>query len=290
VTDQPRYIGVARPPQGIDPGAPRVVVNLTRTAVPPPPPPPSTLPAPPPSTPPAPPAGSIPVVEPAPKPVRAAASHRRRLRRAIVRRWELSVWVAVLGVASALVVILVRTAPLAGLAGPESTSAFLPPAGPSGGPCIFEPCQRPELTGKPTLVRIPTIGVQSSLEDLVLDSQRKLTPPKRYEEAGWWSEGVPPGDVGPSVIAGHVDSEQGPAVFHRLHELQPGDVVEVERGGQVVRFRVYLKEVYPKDAFPTDKVYQPTPDAELRLITCGGTFDSRRLSYRDNVVIYAVIA
>jgi len=145
------------------------------------------------------------------------------------------------------------------------------------------------LTGKPTLVRIPTIGVQSSLEDLVLDRQRQLTPPTKYEEAGWWAEGVFPGDVGPAVIAGHVDSQKGPAVFYRLHELQPGDIVEVERGGQVVRFRVYNKEVYPKDAFPTEKVYQPTPDAELRLITCGGSFDSRRLSYRDNVVIYAAL-
>ena len=91
------------------------------------------------------------------------------------------------------------------------------------------------------------------------------------------------------MIAGHVDSAAGPAVFFRLSELVAGDTVEVLRGGTWVPFRVTGIEQYPKNEFPSERVYRPTPDAELRLITCGGDFDPGRLSYRDNLVVYAVI-
>ena len=99
-----------------------------------------------------------------------------------------------------------------------------------------------------------------------------------------------PGEVGAAVIAGHVDSRKsGPAVFYNLHKLKAGDTVEVDRGGQTVTFAVTEVQTYPKNAFPTDRVYQPTPDAELRLITCGGQFDRNLRSYRDNIVVYAVL-
>jgi LPXTG-site transpeptidase (sortase) family protein len=99
---------------------------------------------------------------------------------------------------------------------------------------------------------------------------------------------VAPGDPGPALIAGHVDSRTGPAVFYRLHQLGAGDVVQVQRGGRWLSFRVVSTEQYAKDEFPTDKVYRPTPGPELRLITCGGEFNHARRSYRDNIVIYAV--
>jgi LPXTG-site transpeptidase (sortase) family protein len=90
-------------------------------------------------------------------------------------------------------------------------------------------------------------------------------------------------------IAGHIDSaKSGAAVFYDLHKLKPGDTVQVDRGGQTVVFSVTDVEQYPNNAFPTAQVYQPTPDAELRLITCGGAFDRRLPSYRDNIVVYAV--
>jgi hypothetical protein len=90
------------------------------------------------------------------------------------------------------------------------------------------------------------------------------------------------------VIAGHVDSTSGPAVFFRLGQLHPGDLVEVERGPDRIRFRVVAVERYPKAGFPTGKVYGPTPDPQLRLITCSGRFDATRHSYLDNTVVYAV--
>jgi len=94
-------------------------------------------------------------------------------------------------------------------------------------------------------------------------------------------------DPGPAVIAGHVDSVAGPGVFFELHSLVPGAEVSVERGGTWIAFRVTDVEEYPKDQFPTDKVYRPTPDPELRVITCGGDFDRAHGRYYDNIVVYA---
>jgi sortase (surface protein transpeptidase) len=86
-----------------------------------------------------------------------------------------------------------------------------------------------------------------------------------------------------------VDSKTGPAVFYRLHELKAGAQVQVQRGPIWLTFDVTAVEKYPKTKFPSAKVYGPTPVAELRLITCGGTFDTAHNSYRDNVVVYAVL-
>jgi sortase (surface protein transpeptidase) len=121
-----------------------------------------------------------------------------------------------------------------------------------------------------------------------VDQAGVLKSPVDYARPGWYAGGIAPGEVGPAVIAGHVDSARGPAVFYRLRDLKPGDVVEVARGDQWVKFRVVASERHPKDQFPTDRVYRPTPVPELRLITCGGTFDRNRRSYEDNIVVYAV--
>ena len=140
----------------------------------------------------------------------------------------------------------------------------------------------------PVRVRIPAIGVDSPLAMLDVDDAGTLVPPADFARAGWFAAGTVPGEVGPSVIAGHVDSRDGPAVFFRLGELAPGNEILVERAdGTTVRFTVSRTDRYPKDAFPTTDIYGPTPRAELRLITCGGDFDYDRRSYRDNVVVFA---
>jgi sortase family protein len=143
------------------------------------------------------------------------------------------------------------------------------------------------LSGAPTRLRIGAIGVDTPLESLHL-ARGALTPPKNFARAGWYADGTAPGDLGPAVMAGHVDSKRGPAVFYRLRELQVGDQIEVVRGGKPVRFTVVSTAWYPKTQFPTEEVYGPTPDRQLRLITCGGVFDHRLRSYKDNLVVYAV--
>jgi hypothetical protein len=161
-------------------------------------------------------------------------------------------------------------------------------AAPVGTP-LPVPSATPENdAGPPDRLRIPAIGVDSPLEPLHLDGHGALTAPS-FPHAGWYADGPAPGDVGPAVIAGHVDSTTGPAVFYRLGELHPGDPVQVRRGDRWLTFRVVDVRGYPKNAFPAADVYGPTPDPQLRLITWSGTFDTTRHSYLDNTVVYAIV-
>jgi len=163
---------------------------------------------------------------------------------------------------------------------------MVPGRGPAG---FVPPAAADDGTGAaPTRLRIPAIHVDTALEVLHLDASGALEVPKEYAHAGWFAEGAVPGEVGPAVIAGHVDSTTGPAVFSLVNRLHPGDVIQVFRHEGWVAFRVVEVGRYPKDAFPTARVYGPTPDPELRLITCSGAFDSRQRSYVDNTVVYAV--
>jgi sortase (surface protein transpeptidase) len=141
---------------------------------------------------------------------------------------------------------------------------------------------------RPTRLSIPSIGVDTALQPLHLLADGSLEPPTQWARAGWYADGVRPGQVGPAVIAGHIDSTSGPAVFFRLHALRPGDAVRVRmRDGRMLRFVVDGVRRYPKSRFPTGAVYGPTPDPQLRLVTCTGAFDAQAGSYLDNLVVSA---
>jgi LPXTG-site transpeptidase (sortase) family protein len=141
----------------------------------------------------------------------------------------------------------------------------------------------------PVALAIPAIGVQTSLVGLGVTATGALQVPSTTSVAGWYTGSPRPGAIGSSVIAGHIDSYAGPGVFFSLSRLRPGDRVYVRRAdGTLAVFRVTVVRSYTKDDFPTLAVYGPTPDAELRLITCGGTFDSATGSYLSNTVVYAV--
>ena len=143
----------------------------------------------------------------------------------------------------------------------------------------------------PVRVEIPAIGVSSPLVRLGRNPDGTMQVPAEFQVAGWFAEGPEPGQLGPAVIAGHVDSRTGPAVFYRLRELRPGDLIRVTRADRrVVRFVVESTASYPKQALPSELVYGSTTAPSLRLITCTGTFDRARRSYRDNLVVSAVIA
>jgi hypothetical protein len=145
----------------------------------------------------------------------------------------------------------------------------------------------------PATLRVAAIGVDSPVDQVGLNPDRTMEVPAEgtpgYDHAAWFRYSVAPGRQGPSVIIGHVDSAaEGPSVFYALGRLRPGDRADVVRAdGATVTFEVTEVAVYPKDAFPTDRVYGPTPGPELRLITCGGSFDRAAGSYRDNTVVYA---
>jgi len=141
----------------------------------------------------------------------------------------------------------------------------------------------------PVALTIPAIGVQTSLVKLGLTAAGALQVPPSTTVAGWYTGSPRPGAIGSAVIAGHIDSYSGPGVFFRLSQLRPGDHVYVRRAdGTLAVFRVTAVRSYAKNQFPTQAVYGATPDAELRLITCGGTFDSQTGSYLGNTVVFAV--
>jgi sortase (surface protein transpeptidase) len=140
----------------------------------------------------------------------------------------------------------------------------------------------------PVKLSIPAIGVRTALETLGRTPQGTLQVPDSTTIAGWYTGSPRPGEIGSSIIAGHIDSTTGPGVFFRLRLLRRGELVYVQRAdGTLVVFRVSAEHMYPKDAFPTEQVYGPVPDAELHLITCGGVFDETTGSYLSNVVVYA---
>ena len=158
-------------------------------------------------------------------------------------------------------------------------------------PSPIGPAVRDAPALRATDVRLPTLGVDSTLVDLDVGTDGVLQPPADPDVAGWYRRGAAPGEQGPAVIAGHVDSQEGPAVFYRLDQLAPGDPVEVARSdGKAFDYRVVSVESHAKAAFPTALVYGPAPGSVLRLITCGGVFDPRSRHYRDNVVVTAVPA
>lgn len=139
----------------------------------------------------------------------------------------------------------------------------------------------------PVRVQIPAIGVDSDLMDLGLEPDGTLEVPPTGFPAGWYTGAPTPGELGPAIIAGHVDW-RGPGVFHDLHRLSPDDQVTVSRAdGSAAVFRVTSVEQYPKDAFPTDEVYGDIDHAGLRLITCGGVLNRQTGSHDDNIVVFA---
>ena len=145
-----------------------------------------------------------------------------------------------------------------------------------------------DVTSPPVLVRLPRIRVSAPIEQLHLGGDGTLTPPRSFTAVGWYADGPAPGDLGPAVLAGHVDTASGPAVFARLRDLGPGDTVQVVRAdGQQLTFVVDRQERVAKNAFPTASVYAPTPLPVLRLITCAGAFDRGTGHYVDNLVVFA---
>ncbi|KOV35374.1 peptidase C60 [Streptomyces sp. XY431] len=173
-----------------------------------------------------------------------------------------------------------------GPAAPASTA----PAAAGPAPAAPVKAAAPLKRSKPTRLRIPQLNVDAPFTELTLSPAGQLNapPPDDKNLVGWYRDGVTPGERGAAVVAGHVDTTKGPAVFLLLSLMLPGNKVEVRRAdGTVAVFSVDAVETFAKDAFPDQKVYGKTPDAQLRLITCGGTYDKKRRDYLDNVVVFA---
>ncbi|MBE1580339.1 class F sortase [Amycolatopsis roodepoortensis] len=196
---------------------------------------------------------------------------------------------APLVLAAVLVAVLATLATV--LSGPRETAA--PPA--SAERTAVEPSAEPEASAgmpkaDPVSIDVPKIEAKSSLIPLGLNADNTIEVPPITQplQAGWYVHGPTPGEVGPSVILGHVDGNQQKGIFFRLKEMAPGDKVSVTRkDGTTAEFAVTKVERVAKDKFPTDAVYGDTTEPELRLITCGGVFDKASRNYLDNIIVFA---
>lgn len=214
------------------------------------------------------------------------------------RRGLLAATAVVLAVAGVLAIVLgLHRSP-----GPPQPPAAVaassptPAASASVAPTTPAPAPSPDVdlgpvmpASEPVALDIPSIDVHStSLAPLSVGPDGVLPPPSDYAQPGWYTGGPNPGQLGPAVIAGHVDGPSGPAVFYRLGRLKPGAEVDVTRAdGTVARFTIDSVASYAKADFPTSRVYGNSTDrAEIRLITCGGAFDHHTGHYVDNIVAF----
>ncbi|MFE1363579.1 class F sortase [Streptomyces anulatus] len=171
--------------------------------------------------------------------------------------------------------------------GSSGTSASTGSTGSTGPSSADEPDQP-----APSHVSIPSIGVRSALMELGLnaDGTVEVPPAEKGMTAGWYTGGSAPGAPGPAVLIGHNDTRFGRAVFHDLKKIRKGaEVLVRDTAGKTLRFTVTGKETVGKKAFPTEKVYGPTKDSTLRLITCDGEFDAEGHPV-DNLIVYGALA
>ncbi|MFJ6837402.1 class F sortase [Streptomyces sp. NPDC091209] len=177
---------------------------------------------------------------------------------------------------------------------PTSRAAAAPApshaAASSASPSNDRPAGKHLPRSEPTRLLIPKISVDAPFTELAIDDTGKLQPPPAGDTnlVGWYAKGVSPGEVGAAIIAGHVDTTTSAAVFAGLGDLKKGDKFSVERSdGRTASFVVDSAETFAKNDFPDDRVYADTPDAEVRLITCAGTYDRTVRDYTDNLVVFA---
>ncbi|WP_404959946.1 class F sortase [Streptomyces sp. 147326] len=180
--------------------------------------------------------------------------------------------------------------------GRQLTVTPAPPTGPAGGAVGLglPAAHAPLAAALPQRVDVPSIGIQAPVIPRGLDKDGALEPPP-YDSpgtVGWWGKGVQPGTAGAALMVGHVDTRSKPAVFYGLSTVQPGDKVRVVRAdGSVAEFTIEDVRVYERAAFDAHKAYGPRVRgrAELRLVTCGGTYDKAAKEYTANVVVSAYL-
>jgi hypothetical protein len=142
---------------------------------------------------------------------------------------------------------------------------------------------------QPTHISAPSVGIDASITPVGRDTDGSIEMPPLFDwTTGWYKYSPTPGQVGPSVIVGHVDTYKGISVFWKLRDLQRGDIIDVTRAdGSTVKFKVQALKQFDQNSFPTQEVYGNIKYPGLRLITCGGSFNQQTESYTQNTVVYA---
>ncbi|WP_406445155.1 class F sortase [Streptomyces sp. NBC_00631] len=190
-----------------------------------------------------------------------------------------------------IAVMLLAVALIGGHPGGSDTTGTGRPEGTDAAPSA-DPRRSGEVLPRsaPTRLLIPKIAVDAPFTVLTMGSTGQLAPPPADNTnlVGWYSRGAAPGEAGTAIIAGHVDTMTGPAVFVRLDELERGDRFTVSRAdGSDADFVVDDADTFAKDDFPSDRVYADTRRPEVRLITCAGDYDHDAKDYTENLVVFA---
>jgi len=143
--------------------------------------------------------------------------------------------------------------------------------------------------GVPQKIRIPKIGVDATVESVGLDAEKKMEVPKGADNAGWYSLGARPGEKGNAVLDGHLDKKDGSAaVFFKVASLKAGDKILItDDKGKEYTFAVTSVTEYPYDNFPLQKVFGPTSESMLNLISCKGTWNEETHNYSHRTVVYS---
>lgn len=143
----------------------------------------------------------------------------------------------------------------------------------------------------PLKVSIPSINVSADIEKVGLLDNGQMGVPEKFEQVGWYKEGILPGEQGNAVLAGHVDSKTGPAIFYHLHKLEVGDEVHVmNEDGEKLTFIVYDKKSFDTESAPVEKIFGFSYRSNLNLITCTGDFNREKGTHEERLVVYTELA
>lgn len=150
---------------------------------------------------------------------------------------------------------------------------------------------KPLPRSRPTHITVPSVGINASVTPVGRDSEGSIQMPPLFDwTTGWYKYSPTPGQIGPAIIVGHVDTYKGISVFWRLRYIKKGDIINVSRAdGHTARFKVTALKQFSQANFPTKEVYGNIQYPGLRLITCGGAFDKQTASYTQNTVVYAFL-
>lgn len=186
-------------------------------------------------------------------------------------------------VGSALLVALLTGC--GGQGGSPSTAPTPPPAATPSPTATPAPAA---AATPPVRIEIPSIDIDESLIDLGIAANGELETPEDASRVGWYAGGGKPGELYPTVIAGHKDSREGPAIFANLRSVKVGETITVESAdGRTFSYLVYeVRDVPQDDRFPTQQVYGPTLAPEIRVITCTGPYDRSIGRYTENRLVF----
>ena len=142
--------------------------------------------------------------------------------------------------------------------------------------------------GLPVHLIIPTIGVNSTVEDALITPDGRMDVPANSVDVAWFALGPEPGKVGSAVIGGHFGIKDGvPFVFYDLDKLKIGDTIQVlDDEGATTTFVVNAIKSFNENADATTVFTSTDGLAHLNLITCEGVWNEVNGSYPDRLVVF----